>query len=212
MVFPETEVLARYASRAAAEAGHRAFAVHLFGAADAEAQDAEPWERFLARVERLVAETATDRAPGSSKETHPMPVDEAHTHRHSILHACLDELVADYLVQHPDGSTLSRTSVLTLMLWSHIQTEAVDHPAPDALASPPTAPVTGVPLDDWRPVADSLPPPGQVVLVRDRDRPTRPILAYWDGQDWLQLTDAPVWLVPLTDWRPLVPQTPGEPA
>jgi len=71
MVFPETAVLARYASRAAAEAGHRAFAVHLFGAADAEAQDAEPWERFLARVNALVAET--DHRPDGSPQTPGAP-------------------------------------------------------------------------------------------------------------------------------------------
>ena len=46
------EVPARYASRAAAEAGHRTLACQLFGEADAE-----PWETFVARVERLVAET-----------------------------------------------------------------------------------------------------------------------------------------------------------
>jgi hypothetical protein len=44
-----------------------------------------------------------------------------HIERHKELHACLDELAADYLV-HNKGKLLSGTSILDLMQWSNDQT------------------------------------------------------------------------------------------
>jgi hypothetical protein len=58
---------------------------------------------------------------------------DQHRHRHRLLHACLDELVADWLTAQPKGrrQTLSVASILDLVIWSQRQTEAPDHPAPE---------------------------------------------------------------------------------
>lgn len=46
---------------------------------------------------------------------------EQHIERHKILHAALDELVADWIVQ--TGGFPSKNSVLSLMHWSNQQTK-----------------------------------------------------------------------------------------
>jgi hypothetical protein len=117
------------------------------------------------------------------------------------------------------GRGLSEISILALLRWSHAQTQAPDHAAPAALASPPAPVLFGLPAEGWRPLAAARPPVGQVVLVRADACPTAVLAAYWDGQDWLHPTQTPVWLVPVTAWRPLEPDatadtttlTPGDP-
>ncbi len=49
-----------------------------------------------------------------------------HQKRHVELHAALDELVADYLMQHR-GISLRETSVMDLMQWSSQQTKQLTH-------------------------------------------------------------------------------------
>jgi hypothetical protein len=44
-----------------------------------------------------------------------------HRERHLFLHACFDELLADYLT-HNGTATPSRTPIADLMIWSHGQT------------------------------------------------------------------------------------------
>jgi hypothetical protein len=47
---------------------------------------------------------------------------EAHKARHVLLHKALDELVADWINHHPQGTALQQTSIMTLIQWSHTQT------------------------------------------------------------------------------------------
>jgi len=49
------------------------------------------------------------------------PTDE-HQARHRILHEMVDELVADYLLQHREALP-SETTLLDLMKWSYEQTQ-----------------------------------------------------------------------------------------
>ena len=46
--------------------------------------------------------------------------EDEHRARHEALHEALDELAADYLV-HERSRTLSHTSVMELLTWSHGQ-------------------------------------------------------------------------------------------
>ncbi len=48
--------------------------------------------------------------------------DEQHKLRHETLHRMLDELVADYIDQHP-GKRLSDLTVIELIEWSYTQTK-----------------------------------------------------------------------------------------
>lgn len=47
--------------------------------------------------------------------------DEEHRRRHLELHKSFDELMADFLAQHP-GSMPSNTTLTELMAWSYEQT------------------------------------------------------------------------------------------
>lgn len=50
----------------------------------------------------------------------PIQTDEDHRARHQLLHACLDELLADFLV-HNATKRPSNTSVAELLVWSNKQ-------------------------------------------------------------------------------------------
>lgn len=48
---------------------------------------------------------------------------EEHKARHEELHRALDELVADFIEQKPNGEYLpSKVSIMKLIEWSHSQT------------------------------------------------------------------------------------------
>jgi len=59
-----------------------------------------------------------DKAHTEDDTRHPL----AHKRRHEELHACLDELVTDYIRQHP-GAYISSTTCMELLQWSFEQTE-----------------------------------------------------------------------------------------
>ena len=44
-----------------------------------------------------------------------------HKQRHSELHVCLDELLADFI--NHNGASLNGVSLMTFLGWSHIQTQ-----------------------------------------------------------------------------------------
>jgi hypothetical protein len=58
--------------------------------------------------------------------SHSMLEKDWHARRHALLHRCLDELLADFILNNPD-KMLGETSLLTLLEWSALQ---VDHPTP----------------------------------------------------------------------------------
>lgn len=47
---------------------------------------------------------------------------QEHIAKHQELHKCLDELVADYIAHNPND-LLSNNSIMTLIQWSHTQTQ-----------------------------------------------------------------------------------------
>jgi hypothetical protein len=47
---------------------------------------------------------------------------EEHNYRHKQLHACLDELFADYIEQHPDEHQFLQMPLIKLIEWSFEQT------------------------------------------------------------------------------------------
>ena len=50
----------------------------------------------------------------------PLTHDE-HKKAHRELHKCLDNLIADYLIHHPERG-LNNSTIMDLLEWSYIQT------------------------------------------------------------------------------------------
>ena len=50
-----------------------------------------------------------------------------HKARHQALHAAFDELLADFIVQHPNDVGVTTKPIFELMTWSAKQTEKPDH-------------------------------------------------------------------------------------
>lgn len=56
--------------------------------------------------------------------------DEEHKQRHIELHRAIDELFADFILNHPHEHAFTEMPIIRLLRWSHEQTEYPTNPQP----------------------------------------------------------------------------------